>query len=218
MAQQQQTLPVMGMTCANCANTIERNVGKLAGIGSARVNFAAEQLNVNYDTSQLQLSDIVKQVKRAGYSVAQKRVEIPVTGMSCANCAANIERALKRKVAGVVDASVNFASEHATVEYIPTLTGLDDIVAAIRKAGYDAVIPDDADSSPEDAEMAARQADVRDQTRKFIVGLIFTIPLFVLSMGRNAGLFGAWAQMPIMNWVFFALATPVQFYTGWDYY
>lgn len=218
MAQRQQTLPVTGMTCANCANTIERNVRKLAGIDSAKVNFAAEQLNVDYDSAELKLNDIVKQIKKAGYGVAQKKVELPVTGMSCANCAANIERALKRKVNGVVDASVNFASEHATVEYIPTVTGLDDIVAAIRKAGYDAVIPEDSDESPEDAEMQARSAEVRDQTRKFIVGLIFTIPLFVLSMGRDANLYGPWAQAAVMNWIFLALASPVQFYTGWDYY
>ena len=90
MARQQQTLPVTGMTCANCANTIERNVRKLAGIDSAKVNFAAEQLNVDYDSADLKLDDIVKQIKRAGYGVAGKRVELPVTGMSCANCAANI--------------------------------------------------------------------------------------------------------------------------------
>ncbi|MCF8110749.1 MAG: heavy metal translocating P-type ATPase [Desulfobacteraceae bacterium] len=211
-------LPVTGMTCANCAANIERSVRKLSGIRSAEVNFGAEQLNVDYDPSQLGMSDIVGQIKKAGYGVATKQVELPVTGMTCANCAANIERALNKKTPGIVSASASFAAEKANVEYIPSVIDLEGIVRAIRKAGYDAVIPDEEDESSEDAEAAARNAEVRDQTIKFAVGLIFTIPLFVLSMGRDFQLIGPWAHAAWVNWLFFVLATPVQFYTGSDYY
>jgi Cu+-exporting ATPase len=148
--------------------------------------------------------------------MADKSIDIPVTGMSCANCALAIERTL-RKIPGVVNASVNFASERASVEYIPSLTGLDDMIQAIEKAGYGAIRPDDT-LEEEDAELQAREAEIRDQTTKFAVGLVFTIPLFILSMGRDFGLLGAWSHGQWVNWLFLVLATPVQFYTGWDYY
>jgi Cu+-exporting ATPase len=128
-----------------------------------------------------------------------------------------VERVLSTKVPGVVKASVNFASERASVEYIPTITTLDDIIQAIEKAGYGAIRPEEA-LDAEDAEMAARKAEIRSQTLKFITGLLFTAPLFALSMGRDFGLLGPWAHHSWVNWLFLALATPVQFYTGWDYY
>jgi len=148
--------------------------------------------------------------------MADKTIDIPVTGMSCANCAMAVERTLKR-VPGVVHASVNFASERASVAYIPSLTGVDEMIKAIEKAGYGAIQPDDT-SEGGDAELQARHAEIKDQTAKFVVGLALTIPLFILSMGRDFGLFGAWAHAPWVSWLFLALATPVQFYTGWDYY
>jgi Cu+-exporting ATPase len=217
MAAKNVTLPVTGMTCANCALNIERNVKKLDGVQGANVNFAAERATVEYDPDQLQVKDLVEKIRDVGYGVASASVEFPVTGMSCANCAMNIERALKKKVPGVVDASVNFASEHAFVEYIPGLTGIDEMINAIEGAGYGAIRPSE-ETDAEDAELAARRAEIRDQTIKFAVGILFTAPLFFLSMGRDFSLLGAWSHALWVNWLFFALATPVQFYTGWDYY
>jgi Cu+-exporting ATPase len=147
--------------------------------------------------------------------MAEKKITIPITGMSCANCAMTIERTLKKKVPGVKDASVNFANERAFVEYLPSVTDIDKIVAAIEKAGYGAVLPR---KELEDAELAAREAEIRNQTKKFLVGVVFTTPLFFLSMGRDFGLLGAWSHAPWVNWLFLALATPVQFYTGYDFY
>lgn len=149
--------------------------------------------------------------------MSETSVALPITGMSCANCAANIERALNNKVVGVVQASVNFASERAAIDYLPGIVDLEDIVAAIEKAGYGVISPEDSQEG-EDAEQAARQAEIRDQTRKFIVGVIFALPLFALSMLRDFGFIGAWSHAPWVNWLFAALATPVQFYTGLDYY
>jgi Cu+-exporting ATPase len=129
----------------------------------------------------------------------------------------NIERTLNKKVPGVVQASVNFASERAAVQYLPNLTNLEEIIAAIRQAGFDAILPDET-GDDEDVEQRARRAEIAEQTRKFIVGLLFTLPLFLWSMGRDFGLLGAWSHALWVNWAFWALATPVQFYTGWDYY
>lgn len=211
------TLPVTGMTCANCALNIERTLNKVEGVKEANVNFATEQAAVSFDPEQVQLKDLANKIHDAGYAVASATVEIPVTGMTCANCAMNIERALSKKAPGVVKASVNFASERARVEYIPTITSLDEMIAVIEAAGYGAIRPD-KDVDAEDAELAARKAEIKDQTRKFVTGVIFALPLFMLSMGRDFGLLGLWSHALWVNWLFLALATPVQFYTGWDYY
>ncbi len=144
---------------------------------------------------------------------------IPVTGMTCANCVATVERALGR-TEGVAEASVNFASERATVRFDPTKVREDELRArvthAIEDAGYGVV--DAAPQEMEDAEAAARRAEILDQTRKFWTGVAFALPLFVLSMARDFALVGPWAHAPWVNWLMFALATPVQLWVGWDYY
>jgi len=217
MSEQTITLPVTGMTCVNCAANIERGLKKLEGVQSANVNFAAEQAVIAFDPKQLHVKDFVKNIAASGYKVVLAKIELPVTGMTCANCAANIERALNKKVPGVVQAAVNFATERVSVEYIVGVSDIDDIVSAIEKAGYGAVLPDD-DMGAEDAEQAARQAEIKDQTRKFAAGVIFALPLFVISMMRDFNLIGPWSHAPWVNWFFLVLATPVQFFTGWDYY
>ena len=211
------TLPITGMTCTNCAMNIERNVKKLDGVTEAHVNFATEEAAISYDLKDIRIQDIIEKIRDIGYGIPNTNVELPLTGMSCANCAMNIERTLNKKVPGVVQASVNFATERASVEYIPSLTTLDDLIAAIEKAGFGAIRPDDTPEG-EDAELAARRAEIKKQTRKFIVGVLFTVPLFVLSMGRDFSLLGPWSHGLWVNWLFLVLATPVQFYTGWDYY
>jgi Cu+-exporting ATPase len=211
------TLPVTGMTCANCALNIQRNLKKLKGVKEANVNFATERASVSFDQEQVKIGDLADKIHDAGYGVAMASVEIPVTGMTCANCAMTIERALSKKVPGVLKASVNLATERARVEYIPTITTIEDIIAAIERAGYGAIRPDEI-LEGEDAELVARKDEIRNQTRKFLTGILFTAPLFFLSMGRDLGLFGLWSHAAWVNWLFLTLATPVQFYTGWDYY
>jgi Cu+-exporting ATPase len=217
MSEKTVTLPVTGMTCANCALNIERNMRKLPGVKEVNVNFTTEQAAISFDSDEIQIQDVVEKIHDAGYGVPKATVEFPVTGMSCANCAMTIESTLKKEVPGVVRASVNLAAERASVEYIPTLATMDDMIAAIEKAGYGAIRPAGT-LEDEDAELAARNAEIRNQTRRFLVGALFTAPLFFLSMGRDFGLFGLWSQAAWVNWLFLALATPVQFYTGWDYY
>ena len=217
MTEHKFTLPITGMTCANCAANIERGVKKLKGVADASVNFAAENAAVSFDPQQLQLRDVVAKIQNTGFGVTTTKVEMPVTGMTCANCAANIERALNKKTAGVVNAAVNFASERVSVEYIPGVLNLDEIVAAIEKAGYGAIPPEEG-LDEQDAEHKARDTEIKDQTRKFTVGVLFALPLFVFSMGRDFGLIGPWSHAPWVNWLFLVLASPVQFYTGWDYY
>ena len=216
MPEKQITLPISGMHCANCSSTIERNLKKLDGVSAANVNYATEKATVVYDPSVLGEDAIIGKIRDVGYGVATAKVEFPITGMTCANCAATIERTLNKKVPGVLAANVNLATEKATIEYIPGQVTRGDLIAAIEKAGY-GVIEAEA-GQLEDTEQAAREAEIRDQTRKFWVGVAFSLPLLLLSMGRDMGLLGDWAHMPWVNWLMLALATPVQFYVGWDYY
>jgi len=210
-------IPVQGMTCANCAATVERVVKKLAGVEDARVNFASEQAAVTFDPKAVTLQQIAGRIRAAGFSVPTARVELAITGMTCANCSATIERTLNQKVPGVVQAAVNFASERASVEYVPQAVSVDELIAAVAGAGFGAAAPGESPEA-EDAEARARGREIADQTRKFFVGVICALPLFLLSMGRDFGFTGDWSHAPWVNWLFWALATPVQFYTGWDYY
>ncbi len=216
MTTKQVSLPVTGMTCANCSLTVERNLKRLDGVQDAAVNLATEKASVIYDPSLVREEDFLALIRDIGYDVPTAQAELPITGMTCANCALTIERTLNR-LDGVVEASANFATERASVEYLPGVVSLAAIQQAIRDVGYDVVVPG-AGEAAEDVERAAREAEIRNQTRKFWVGLAFTLPLFLLSMGRDFGLLGAWASNPWVDWLFLALATPVQFYVGWDYY
>ncbi|MDW8100744.1 MAG: heavy metal translocating P-type ATPase [Anaerolineae bacterium] len=215
MAQRQIILPITGMHCANCAVAIERNLKKLPGVAEATVNYASERATVIFDPSLLDEDALIHRIQDVGYGVATARIELPITGMTCANCAATIERALK-KVPGVTLATVNLATERATIEYIPGVATRADLVAAVEKAGYGVV--ETSAGQLEDVEQAAREAEIRDQSRKFWTGVAFSLPLFLLAMARDFGLLGMWGHSPWLNWLMFALATPVQFYVGWDYY
>ena len=216
-AQQQLTMPVLGMTCANCVATVERSAKKVEGVSEAVVNFGTEKVTISYDPAQATPQAVIDRISKAGYEVPTATLELPITGMTCANCAATIERTLGKKVPGILEAVVNFATEKATVKYIPGTVTRADMVAAIERAGY-GVVQTDTAADPIDAEKAAREHDIQEQTRKLWVGVIFTLPLFLLSMARDLGLLGMWAHAAWVNWLFLALATPVQFYTGWDYY
>jgi len=216
MTEKQVSLPVTGMTCANCSLTIERNLKRMEGVTAAAVNLATEKASITYDAEAVTEGQFLALIRDIGYDVPTAKAELPIKGMTCANCARTVERALQ-KLDGVVAANASFASERASVEYLPTAVSLAAIQQAIRDVGYDVIVAAEGEA-PEDVERAARDAEIQDQTRKFWVGVAFALPLFLLSMARDFGLLGEWAHEPWINWLFLALATPVQFYVGWDYY
>ena len=215
--EQQITMPVIGMTCANCVAAVERNTKKVEGVSDAVVNFGTEKVTITYDSAKATPQQMIDRIAKAGYEVPAATIELPITGMTCANCVNTVERTLNKKVPGILEATVNFATEKATVKYIPGAVSRADMVAAIERAGYGVVVVD-SDEELIDAEKLAREREIRDQTHKLWVGVIFTVPLLVLSMGRDFGLLGAWSHAGWVNYLFWLLATPVQFYTGWDYY
>ena len=172
MSEETVTLPITGMSCANCAANIERGFKKLDGIEEASVNFASEQAQVRFDANELTVADLVASIQRSGYKVPATHVELPITGMTCANCAANIERVLNKKVDGVVKASVNFATERAAVDYLPDVVTIDE---SWRPSKRRATAPSrrTRPGMPKMPSMQARHAEISDQTRKFIVGRDF---------------------------------------------
>ncbi len=219
MPEKKITLPITGMTCANCSNTVERNLKKLDGMAQVNVNYATEQATCTFESTLLKEKDIINKIESVGYGVPTAKIELAITGMTCANCAGTVERTLLKKTPGVVAANVNFATEKGTIEYLPDQVSPADIAAAIKRAGYGVVQP--TTETLEDVEQAARAAEITEQTRKFWTGVVFTLPLFMLSMSRDFAFFvslGDWAHAAYINWLMLLMALPVQFYVGWDYY
>lgn len=222
----QLTLPVTGMTCANCVATVERNLKKLDGVQTAVVNLSSERASVAFDPGKLGLTDLIARIERAGYGVAAGEADLIIQRLADDNDARRLEHAL-RKLEGVLEASVTYATEKARVKYVPTIISQAEIRRAVTAAGFTALELGDA---AEDAEAQARAREIATQRRLLITGLAFTIPLFLLSMGRDFGLLPAFfytaeqamAGMrhthPWFNWLLLALALPVQFYVGWQYY
>src|SRR3954468_10295364 len=134
----QLTLPVTGMTCASCANRIERGLKKVPGVESAQVNLATEQATISFDPQLAPPQKLVAAVEGSGYGVISDRVELPITGMTCASCQARVEKAL-RKVDGVLEANVHLATERATVEYAASVADRTALKAAVEAAGYGVV-------------------------------------------------------------------------------
>ncbi len=216
------TLPVTGMTCAMCQKNVERSLKRAEGVAEASVNLATEKAHVHYDSDKLKASDLVAQVERAGYGVADATIDLPITGMTCAMCEKNVARALS-KSDGVISASVNLASEKASVRYLPGATGRHELADAVERAGY-GVIDTSRAHAPEDHEAEARQAEIDRQARLVKIGAVFTIPLTILSMARHflhqvPFLMDNFAFLADDIWLFIfgALATPVMFMLGAQY-
>jgi len=208
-------LPITGMTCANCVATVERNLKKVDGVKDASVNLASERAAILYDPEIANLDDFINRIDRAGYGIASGEIEILIQRLSDDSDARLIERSVAQ-IEGVLNVSVNLANGRARIEFIPNVVSSTDVIKKIRSLGFDVI---DLGMDNLDAEQAARAKEAQRQKKLLIVGLVFTIPLLILSMGRDFGLLPAHIQHASwMNWLMWALATPVQFYVGWDYY
>ena len=221
----QLTLPITGMTCANCVATVERNLKKLDGVQSVVVNLSSERATVDYDIEKLALPDMIARVQRAGYDIAVGEADLIIKHLGDDNDARRLEKALAR-LEGVLEVQVTFTTEKARVKYVPTIVSQAELRRAVSSAGFEAV---ELGGEAEDAEAKAREQEINEQRRLLIIGLIFTIPLFLLSMGRDFGLLPAFfytgsamegmlESQPWVGWLMLALALPVQFYVGWQYY
>ncbi|MDF3005690.1 MAG: heavy metal translocating P-type ATPase [Oscillospiraceae bacterium] len=176
-------LSIRGMTCAACAQRIEKTVRKLSGIAQANVNLASEKLFVEYDSQTVELVAIKNAVTKIGYEVVEKTndssVTIPIGGMTCAACAQRVEKGIK-KLEGITSVSVNFATEKATVVYNPQALRLSAIREAIEKAGYKALEMNKTNAANEDK--VRKQKEIKTLWTKFTASTVFTVPLFYIAM------------------------------------
>ena len=210
-------IQIEGMTCASCVGRVERALKKLPGVSEVSVNLATEEAHVVADPAQVNAATLVGAVKGAGYDAEVAETTLAIGGMSCASCVARVEKSLK-KLPGVVDASVNLATEKAVVSYAPKMLTPVRLAEAVVAAGYTATPEDEAkaeDGDRKDGELTALRRDL-------IFAAAFTVPLFVIAMGKGIpGLGDAMvALMPERAWmgIEFLLATPVLFYAGWRFY
>jgi len=208
------SLPITGMDCANCATAVERNIKKLSGVNLANVNLTIERAVVEYDPEITKIDEIVTKIEKAGYGIAVGEADLLVKNISDDRDGYRLEQVLN-ELEGVISVNANWVTGKTRVQYIPTILTQIDIRKQIKKIGFEALILGD---QFEDTEGLARDKETKEQKHLLFIGLLFTVPLFVLSMSRDFGLLGRWAHQHWVNWLMLILATPVQFYVGKQYY
>ncbi|WP_314591154.1 heavy metal translocating P-type ATPase [Paenibacillus terrigena] len=211
--EKQTTLSITGMTCAACANRIEKGLNKLEGVTNANVNFALEKASLSYDPSKLDVDRMEETIKKLGYGVAKETVDFKLEGMTCAACANRIEKGLS-KMAGVTSATVNFAMETARVEYSPGDVSVGDMQNKVKQLGYQAITKQESESTGDH-----RTKEIRHQKRNLLISAILSLPLLWSMVGHFS--FTSWIYVPdlFMNpWMQLLLSTPVQFYIGRQFY
>jgi P-type Cu+ transporter len=209
------TLPITGMTCANCSAAVERSLKKVSGVQSASVNLSSERATVEFDQQISKLIDLIERVQRAGYGVAEGEADLVIKRLSDDSDARRLEKALSA-LEGVREAHVSYTTERAAVRYIPTLISQTDLRRAVSAAGFEAL---ETGGEAEDAEAIARQKEIDQQKHHLTIGLVFAVPLFIISMAGDLGFLPmAVSHSTWIKWLELVLAVPVQFYVGWQYY
>ncbi|EML9731769.1 TPA: copper-translocating P-type ATPase [Bacillus cereus] len=212
--QKEANLQISGMTCAACANRIEKGLKKVEGVHEANVNFALEKTKIMYDPTKTNLQQFKEKVEALGYEIVSDKAEFTVSGMTCAACANRVEKRLN-KLDGVNKATVNFALESATVDFNHDEVNVNEMKSAITKLGYKLEVkPDDQDASTDH-----RLQEIERQKKKFIISFILSFPLLWAMVSHFS--FTSFIYLPdmLMNpWVQLALATPVQFIIGGQFY
>jgi P-type Cu+ transporter len=205
---------ITGMTCAACATRIEKGLKKMEGVKEANVNLALEKSTIKYDPEVVSEQEFQKKIQSLGYDVVKEKVEFDITGMTCAACANKIEKRLN-KFDGVEKATVNFALETVLVEYNPEQVSVSEMKEAIKKLGY--ALEQKKENAGEQVDH--RQKEIEKQQGKFIFSAILSFPLLWAMVSHFEFTSFIWLPDMFMNpWVQLALATPVQFIVGRQFY
>lgn len=202
---------VSGMTCAACSSRIEKRLNKVEGVHKAAVNLAVEKAAVEYDVKRVSSEQLIEVIRDTGYDVVLDKVELRLKGMTCAACAARLEKALNR-LDGVVKASVNFAMGNATVEYNASQVTVGDMIKAVQRAGYDA---EEKTREDGDTEKKEREREIRHLRGLFVISAVLSFPLLAAMVFH---LIGSPIEILHNPWVQMLLATPVQFVVGYRFY
>lgn len=213
---QELQIGVQGMTCAACVARVERALKKIPGVEWVSVNLATEQANVQFRPQEVSPQALIDQVTHSGYTPVVAHTDLGITGMTCAACVARVERAL-RKVPGVLEASVNLATERASVRYVAAI-GITPLKTAVREAGYGVLAAGNPNQAAE-LEKQHRQQELQSLRRRLLLSAVFAVPLTLLAMvpmlwmPAHMWLLG-WAPMSVWNWVMLALTVPIYFWAG----
>jgi Cu+-exporting ATPase len=206
-------LPVEGMTCASCVSHVEGALKDVAGVLSANVNLATEQATVEFDDDMATISALIHAVDDSGYKIGLAHITLNIGQMTCASCVVHVEHALKQ-VEGVLSANVNLATEQATVEYIHGIATLVNMKATVDDAGY-IVEGMTGDESTNDEERLSRTKEIKALREKLLFASGFGVVIFLGSFKE----WFPWMPSFLHNWyVLWALATPVQFWAGAQFY
>jgi Cu+-exporting ATPase len=203
------TIPISGMNCAACSARVEKGLHTLPGVLSANVNLVMGKGTINYDPEQIEPRQMIERVKELGYKVLEEQQELLISGMSCAACSARVEKRLN-SLPGVQKAAVNLTTNKASISFIPGIITVSEIEKAVKDLGYG--VQKARDLSLSEAAQA-RQKEKNWQLTRFIIAVLFTLPLAVMMISSHVG-----RHLMINPWVQLALATPVQFFAGWPFY
>jgi len=211
---QKTTLKLTGMTCASCAQNIEKVLNKIDGVKKATVNFSVEKATIEYDAGKVNPAAFENAITGIGYGVAKPETILKIGGMHCASCALNIETALK-KTGGITSANVSFPLEQAKIIYDPEIVSIPEIKKAIENVGYTA--SEKVDKTEADREQRARESEIKKQKINFIIAAALAVPISLGDMGRNLG----WAFVPEVlknDYLLFILATIVMLFPGRQFF
>ncbi len=202
-------LNVTGMTCAACSNRIEKVLNKMDNV-DASVNLTTEKASINFDGELVDVDDLTSKIENLGYGVEMEHAEFDITGMTCAACSNRIEKVLNKQE-GVGSATVNLATENAVIEYNPNVLSEKDLIGRVEKLGYGA----EPKQSAED-KVDAKDRQLNRLKIKLIISALLSVPLLITMLDH---LFGIQLPSLLMNpWFQLAIATPVQFIIGWQFY
>ncbi len=182
---------IEGMTCASCAQTVEKAAKKVRGVTQASVNLATEKLSIEYDEPTFSVENLQKAVDNSGYEMVTQEgttQTFAIEGMTCASCAQTIEKAVG-KLSGVDKASVNLATEKMQVSYNPSAISVSDVTGAVSNSGYAAVLETTETQDNSRAEKREKKEKrMKQLSNRFGISIIFTIPLLIISMGPMVGM------------------------------
>ncbi len=206
------SFPVTGMTCATCAGTIADSLNELEGVVKADVNLATERASVTFDPEKVDVAKMRRAVEDAGYGVIMNELTLSIGGMSCASCVNTVEESVG-ELDGVLSVSVNLVTEKLTVRYDPQRVRVAQIKKAVLDAGYEVI-----EAQTLDLEKEMREKETRRQRTLLVLSLALAVPTMMVMLIMDFT--DLWHHF-LMDWgnlIMFALATPVQFIAGYQFY
>ena len=206
-------LPVQGMRCNNCANTLNQVLGRQPGILLADCRFATESCSLRIDPQTFSLADTLTTIEKAGFKVPGETLQLIIGGMNCSHCAGTLQSALAAKT-GTLAVSVSYAEEAARIDYLPSVVSPAALRQTVLDCGYQVLTDGESFDSQEVGEENAKLKDLREKKRKVETGILLSLAVMVLSMGPMAGM----ADFAGRWWLTALLTAPVQFWVGKAYY